>query len=207
MAGGDTGQRRAVRRSDRAVFHRHPPSCPRRSARTPGPHPLAERAARCWLGSRRAGGLPERARHLLARRLRLACVGGAAQCAPAVHHDHRRRQDPLSARAVSRTGCLAADSHPRLARLGRRVPGGDRSPHRSGGARRRPRRRFPPGGAVDAGVRVFGSDPRDRVGHDAHRPGLGRTHAPARLRPVRRAGGPTGGRRFRAPWASGTQSM
>ena len=79
---------------------------------------------------------------LLGRRLRLAGGRGAAQRVPAVPHRARRARHPLPPRPLARTRRAAARPHPRLARLGRRVPQGDRParPTRSRTAATRPTR-------------------------------------------------------------------
>ncbi|MBV1849379.1 EAL domain-containing protein [Catellatospora sp. NEAU-YM18] len=136
---------------------RHPPVC---SGRPPPParrHPLARRAARGGLGARCAAGLPQGARRVLARRLRLARGGGGAELVPPVHHHDRRGEHPLPARALARAGRDADDHHAWLAGLGGGVLRDHRAADRPACPRRRPGRRIPPGHPLDAGLRLLRS--------------------------------------------------
>ena len=131
-------------------------------------------------------GYVARAGRLLAQRLRLAGAGGAHQRAPAVHDDDRRPAGALPARALARARRAAADLHPWLADVGRRVPRPDRAADRPARPRGRPRRRLPPRRAVRAGGRLLRPDTRARLGHPPRRPRLGRADGAPRLRPLRR---------------------
>ena len=93
---------------------------------------------------------------------------------------------PLPARALPRAGRLAPDPHPRLAGLGRGVPGRDRPAVRPAGPRRRPGRRLPPGDPLAPRLRLLRPHPRGGLGAVPHRPGLGDADGPPRLRPLRR---------------------
>ena len=114
--------------------------------------------------------LPAGAGRVLAHRLRLARARGRAQRVPAVHHRDRRPEHPLPARPLARAGRAAADPHPRLARLGRRVPRRHRPADRPARPRRRPGRRVPPGDPVDPRLRLLRPDRRDRLGRRAGSP-------------------------------------
>src|SRR5579885_3215715 len=105
------------RRRDPAVPHRDPPGRTGRPARSPGPHPLARRAAGGWLGVWRGPRLREGNGRVLALQLRLAHLGSQAQRLPAIHDDNRRDVCPLPARTLARAQRPAADPHPRLAGL------------------------------------------------------------------------------------------
>ena len=76
-------------------------------------------------------GLARAARRVLARRVRLARAGGAAQRVRAVHDHDRRPADPLPARPIAGAGRAAADRHPRLPGLGGRVHPHHRAAERS----------------------------------------------------------------------------
>ena len=95
---------------------------------------------------------------------------------------------PRPARALARARRPAARAHPRLARVGGRVPRRARPAHRPAGPRRRPGRRLPRRGAVAARLRVERRAGRAGLGRRPHRPGLGRPHGRPRLRPLRRPG-------------------
>ena len=90
-------------------------------------------------------------------------------------------------REVARARRHAADPHPRLAQHGGGVPRPHRSAHRPARPRRRPGRRVRRSHPVPSGVRLLRADYRGGLGCPAHREGLGRAHASARLRPLRRA--------------------
>ena len=95
--------------------------------------------------------------------LRLARAEAELNAYPQFTTDDRRPERPLPARALARAGRHAADADPRLARLGRRVHGRHRAAQRSARARRRPRRRLPPGDSVDPGPRVLAAARRPRL--------------------------------------------
>ena len=122
-----------------------------------GADPLPGPDRRHGLGVRHPGRLPARARRLLARRVRLARPGSAAQRARALPHAHRRPVDPLHPRALAHADALPLllthgwpgsiveflDVIPRLT-----------DPEAHGGRRRR----LPRDRAVAAGLRLLRAD-------------------------------------------------
>ncbi len=132
--------------------------------------------------------LPARARRVLARRVRLARAGGTAQRARALPHAHRRPVDPLHPRALGARGRVAVAHHARLARLGRRVPGGHPAADGPRGSRRPGERRLPRGRALTPRLRLLGAHPHARLGSMADRAGVHRADGSARLPALRRAG-------------------
>src|SRR5918994_2885907 len=121
---------RQWRGRDTAVPDRGTADRSRRPARPFGPHALARRAARRRVEPRCAARLLRGARRVLAHHLRLARVGSEAQRIPTVHHDCRRPERPLPARALARDGRAPVGPQPRLARLGCRVSRRYRAAHR-----------------------------------------------------------------------------
>ena len=145
-------------------------------------------------------------------RLRLADLRGLAERGGPVQDDDRRPRDPLPPRPLAAARRDAAAALPRLAGFGPRVPQARRSPRRPGGARRRPRRRLPPGDPSMPGF-GFSDKPADPVGRRRGSPGLDRADGPARLRPMGRPGrrprlgGRRRDRRLRPiPWSACTRT-
>ena len=101
---------------------------------------------------------------VLGDEVRLARDRGRAERVPAVPHRARRARHPLPPRALARAGRAPARHHPRLARVGRRVPQGHRAAHRPGRARRRRGRRVPRRVPVAARLRVQRPPDRSRDG-------------------------------------------
>ena len=114
------------------------------------------------------------ARALLGRRLRLAPVRGAAERAAELHHRDRRARHPLPARALEARERRAADRHARLARLDPRAAEDHRPTDRSHRARRRRRRRLPPGYPLAARARLLRQADGGGLGSGPHRACLGR---------------------------------
>ena len=106
----------------------------------------------------------------------------------AVHHRDRRARHPLPACALEGAVRAAADHHPRLARLDRRIPEGDRAAGRSCRAWRQSRGCLPRRLPVAAGLRLLRQAEDHRLGRRSHRRDLGEADGPARLRALRRAG-------------------
>ena len=175
----------AGRNHDPTVHDRHPAEPARRPAGPARARSLARRAAR-RRRLRRAPVVRSEPRRPLANALRLAVPRGAAQRLSAVHDRNRRPERPLPPRSLTRAERVPAHRHARLARFDRRVPRRDRSAERPTRARRRPRRRVRPRDPLDARLRILGPDPRARLEPLPDRRGVGRTHAPARLRALRR---------------------
>src|SRR5690606_13809468 len=165
-------------RRDRPLPHRRPPDRPRRPSRPAGPHPLAQRGRRRRPRLRLSAATAARARRVLAHRLRLARARDPAERTAPFPHRDRRTARAFRARPVGEAGRARPDPHPWLARLVPRVPRRDRAAVT----------RFPPGDPLHPRLRVLRADPRTRLGHPPHRPRLGRTDAPPRLRALRRAG-------------------
>ena len=151
------GHHRALRDPRRRLGARRPAH---RLARTRFPDQIDGHR----LGVRDPDRLPARARRVLARRVRLARAGGAAQRARALPHRDRRPVDPLRPRALAARRRAPAAPHARLAGLGRRVPRRHPAADRPGGARRRRGRRVPRDRAVAARLRVLGADAHARLG-------------------------------------------
>ena len=125
---------------------------------------------------------------LLADGLRLAQGRGGAQRLPAVRDDRRRPPGALPARALARARRHPDGPHPRMARLGHRVPLGHRTADRPGRPRRRPRRCVPSRRTVAARIRLLRPDHRDRCRRSRHRHCLRRADGEAGLRQLRRPG-------------------
>ena len=190
MAGAGYGSRGPGRRRrrHRAVHHRHPR---RRAGRPEGaarPRPHARRAGRGWVGSRDEPGLPEPARGVLARRVRLAGAGAPAQPARAVQDPHRRARHPLRASPVGRARRVPADPDPRLAGHLRGVRQGHRAPDRPRRPRRAGRGRLPRRGPVHPRLRLLGPAAAARLRPRPHRRDLRRAHGAPGLRALRRPG-------------------
>ena len=127
--------------------------------------------------------------------LRLRRGRGPVQRLPPVPNGHRRVGHPLPARPLAARRRPAHRDDPRLARLGGRVPRGDRPAGRPDRARRRGVRRVPRRLPVAARLRLERQADRGRMGHRADRSRLGRADGPARLRALRRPGRRLGRRR------------
>ena len=134
-----------------------------------------------------ASGRYLRTRRLLARRT----TGGPARPLnlPPVHHHHRRGQPALPAPTLRPAGRYPAAAHARLARLVAEFLD-DRPAHRPRRSRRRPGRRLPSGHPVTARLRFSG--PLTGPVTTPHSRRARRADGPARLRPLRRAGGDVG---------------
>ena len=177
--GGRGHDRPHDRRGDPAVPDRRLGRRSRGPARPARQDPLARRAAGRRLELRGRARLRERDDRALADLVRLAQAGGRAQRVPAVHHDDRRHQRALPARALARAERDAADPHAWVAGLGRRVPRRHRAADRSGLARRRRGRGVRPGDPVDPRLRLLGADQRHRLGQRTRREGVGHAHEAA----------------------------
>ena len=104
---------------------------------------------------------------VLGARVRLAPLRVRAERLPAVPDHDRRARHPLPPRPVPEPRRDAPAPHPRLAELGRRLPGADRPAHRPGRARRRrsttrstsSSRRCPGSGSPGSRPRPAGTSP------------------------------------------------
>ena len=162
------------------------------------------------LAAGRAPGLRPGPVRLLGRRLRLR-PGRPGQRLPPGAGADRRPGGPRPARPLARARRPAARAHPRLARLGGRVPRRPRPAHRPAGPRRRPGRRLPRRGAVAAGLRLERRADRARAGTSTASPAPGSPSwtpsATTARRPGRRLGRggdrqPGRSRRPTGSWAS-----
>ncbi len=124
----------------------------------------------------------------LARQLRLATLRDHAERAGSAPRRTRWARHPFPARPLARARRAADDHDAWLARFGDRVPPGDRAAGRSGGARRRARRRLPPRAALAARLRLLGQAGGERVDRRPHRRCLDHADAPPRLRTLGRPG-------------------
>ena len=140
------------------------------------------------LAARDEPGLPAAAHRVLARRVRLAGAGAPAQRVRAVQDPHRRPRHPLRAPPVAGARCLPADPDPRLARHLRGVRQGDRAADRSGRPRGAGGGRVPRRGAVDPGLRLFGSPAASGLRARPHRRHLRRADGPVGIRAIHCAG-------------------
>ena len=111
----------------------------------------------------------------LARRLRLARVGGPAEPVPPVHDHDRRPEHPLPPRPLARARRAPAGRDPRLAGLDRRVHRRDRTAVRPAGARRRPGRRVRPRDPVPSRLSASPARRPRRAGTTNASPARGRS--------------------------------
>ena len=125
---------------------------------------------------------------VLARQVRLARAGSAAQPLRALPHERRRAESALRARAFEARGRAAARDHARLARLGLRVPQDHRTARRPGGARWQRTRRLPRRLPLDPRLRLLGPDARARLGRAPRGRDVREADGAARLRPIWSAG-------------------
>ena len=177
------------RHSDPPVQDRDPRGGPREPACPPRGHAVPREGDRRRLLPGRAARDDAGTRALLARRVRLAQVRGAAERRPAVHHRDRRAGHPLRPRPLQARGRAAGHRLARLARLVHRADEDRRSAHRPDRAWRQRVGRLPRRDPEHAGLRVLGQADHDGVGPDPHRERVGRADEAPRLRAVR------GGRR------------
>ncbi|AQW53165.1 hypothetical protein SHXM_06628 [Streptomyces hygroscopicus] len=173
---------------DPPLPHRRPPARPRRSAPTPGTHPLAGTAPRRRLVRRGLARPRPRAGRVLGHRVRLAGAGGAAERVPPVHDGDRRAAGALPPYPLTRAGCPAAADHPWLAGFGRGVHRGHRPADRSARTRGRPGRRLPRRHPVPPRLRLLRPAPRTRLGRPPHRHRVDGADAAPGVRALRHAG-------------------
>ena len=146
---------------------------------------MAHAGARSGRLARHAVGDDSSARGLLGGRLRLAQVETQLNAIPQFVTRNRRAGYSFHSRSFETRKRAAADRHARVARLHHRADQDHRAADRSHRARRERVGRVPSRDSLDTGLRVFARADDPRLGSGAHRKGVGRADAAARISEVR----------------------
>ena len=145
--------------------------------------------------------------HYWAEDIRLAPARSAPQSLCAVHDRDRRARYSLPARPLAASGSDAADHHPWLAGLDRRISQGDRAADRSDRAWRQRRRRVSRRLPVIARLWLFGQAGNHRLGRRSHCVQLGGADGSPWIRALRRAGWRLGFGGDDRPWCAGWRTL